>query len=54
MKWLVILFFAVASGTALRWFESSERYYTSVRKTTLLVTSLAAWALVLLLGAMTT
>jgi len=54
MKWLVVLIFAVASMTALLWFESTERNYTAVQKTALLATSLTAWALVLLLGAITT
>lgn len=54
MKWFVILLFAVASVNALLWYESTERSYTAVQKTTLLATSLTAWALVLLLGAMTT
>jgi hypothetical protein len=54
MKWLVISIFATASLSALLWFESDERNYTPVQKAALLVTSLTAWGLVLLLGAMTT
>ena len=54
MKWLVILLFAIASATALLWFESTERNYTAAQKTTLLVSSLPAWAFVLAIFAITT
>jgi len=54
MRWLVILLFAFASMTALLWFESTERSYTAAQKTALLVSSLTAWAFVLVLGATAT
>ena len=54
MKWLVILLFAIASASALLWHESTERNYTAAQKRALLVSSLTAWAFVLVLGAMAT
>jgi hypothetical protein len=54
VKWLVIVIFAIGALSALLWFESSERNYTPAQKTALLVTSLAAWALVFFLGAIVT
>lgn len=54
MKWVVILIFIIAALSALLWFESKERNYTPAQTTALLVVSLAAWALVFLLGAIVT
>jgi hypothetical protein len=54
VKWAVVFIFAVAALSALLWFESKERNYTPLQKTALLVISLAAWALVLVLGSIAT
>ena len=54
MKWVVMLIFVIAALSALLYFESKERNYTPAQKTALLVISLAAWALVFVLGAVVT
>jgi hypothetical protein len=54
VKWLTLVTFAIACTSALLYFESCERSYTSDQKTALLVTSVIAWVLVLLLGALAT
>lgn len=54
VKWLTIVVFAIACISALLYFESRERNYTSEQKTALLVTSVIAWVLVVLLGASAT
>jgi hypothetical protein len=54
VKWLTLAAFAIACISALLCFEGRERSYTSERKTALLVTSVIAWVLVLLLGALAT
>ena len=54
MKWIVIVFFAIAALSALLRFEAKERNYTPAQKAALLVVSLAAWALVFVLGAIVT
>ena len=54
MKWVVVFIFAIAALTALLRFESTERNHTPAQKMALLVISLAAWALVVVLGAIVT
>ena len=54
MKWTVIVIFAIAALTGLLRFESKERNHTPAQKMALLVISLAAWALVVVLGAIAT
>lgn len=54
MKWAVIVIFVIAALSAVLWSESKERNYTPAQTTALLVVSLAAWALVFVLGAFAT
>jgi len=54
VKWTVIVIFAIAALTGLLRFESKERNHTPAQKMALLVISLAAWALVVVLGAIAT
>lgn len=50
MKWLVLTFFALALLSSMLWFESAERKFTSLQRTTCGVVALAGWLIVVVLG----
>lgn len=52
MRFLIVAVFATACVTSFLWFEAAERHFNRMQATTLGLTALTAWALVLVLAAM--